>query len=220
MWNVPRGFACNLPFILLKMFHPSFSFFLSLRILLFGTDVTLTTHFPPQDLLAPAHYQSLWHCAFICTTVALCWNPQGAGPDNQTLGSRIECSTICPLSLPMFSHVLSLICWQYLSGFWWLWLWPGPELLTLWLWSGTQGCDLEGPVGLALRQRDFDALLWWHHDVRLRLGDGRQELVHVSFLLLEELVCRKAQKANWDDLAHARLASGGNLQNESFSNYC
>lgn len=31
--------------------------------------------------------------------------------------------------------------------------------LTLWLWMGTQGRDLEGPVGFALRHGDFGALL-------------------------------------------------------------
>lgn len=117
--------------------------------------------------------------------------------------------------LMLYDLLLSAQPWC--CSWWFLWVCQRLELLTLRLWTRPQGCDLDGPVGFSLGHEDFHALLRRHGDVRLWLGDRRQELVHVGFLLLEKLICeKKMRKKNtskpWDDLAYANTCQPGTWQ--------
>lgn len=60
--------------------------------------------------------------------------------------------------------------------------------LTLGFSKGAQRVDLEGAEGLSFKGRNLHALLRGHSDIRLRLRDGGQELVHICLLILQKFI--------------------------------
>lgn len=60
--------------------------------------------------------------------------------------------------------------------------------LTLGFSGGAQRVDLEGAEGLSFKGRNFHTLLRGHSDIRLRLRNGGQELVHICFLILQKFI--------------------------------